>query len=81
MEYFDVNSAKHLQSDMEALMKSGTGDIGIRCEDKEMRVHSLIVGARYIVVKILKIESMCLVTSTFKTYPRPQYLRECLKPT
>ena len=40
MEYFDVNSAKHLQSDMEALMKSGTGDIGIRCEDKEMRVHS-----------------------------------------
>ena len=80
MEYFDVNSAKHLQSDMEALMKSGTGDIGIRCEDKEMRVHSLIVGARYI-VKILKIESMCLTTSTFETYPGPQYLRECLKPT
>ena len=49
MEYFDVNSAKYLQSDMEALMKSGTGDIGIRCEDKEMRVHSLIVGARYTV--------------------------------
>ena len=46
MEYFYVNSAKHLQSDMEALMKSGTGDIGIKCEGKEIRVHSVIVGAR-----------------------------------
>ena len=53
---FDVNSeseveslqetVKSLKTGMEALMKSGTGDIGIRCEGKEMRVHSVIVGAR-----------------------------------
>ena len=41
-----VKSLQGLQADMEALMKSGTGDIGIRCEGKEMRVHSVIVGAR-----------------------------------
>ena len=53
---FDVNSesevkslqetVKSLQAGMESLMKSGTGDIGIRCEGKEIRVHSVIVGAR-----------------------------------
>ena len=56
---FDFNSkseveslqetVKSLKTGMESLMKSGTGDIGIRCEGKEMRVHSVIVGARYIV--------------------------------
>ena len=48
MADFDSNSAKPLQADMLALMKSGTGDIniGIRCEGEEMRVHSVIVGAR-----------------------------------
>ena len=46
MADFDSNSAKPLQADMLALMKSGTGDIGIECEGEEMRVHSVIVGAR-----------------------------------
>ena len=46
MADFDTNSVRSLQADMLALMKSGTGDIGIRCEGKEMRVHSVIVGAR-----------------------------------
>ena len=46
MSDFDSNSVRSLQADMLALMKSGTGDIGIRCEGEEMRVHSVIVGAR-----------------------------------
>ena len=46
MADFDTNSVKSLQADMVALLESGTGDIGIKCEGKEMRVHSVIVGAR-----------------------------------
>ena len=46
MADFDTNSVRSLQADMLALMKSGTGDISVRCEGEEMRVHSVIVGAR-----------------------------------
>ena len=41
-----MDSLKSLSSDMKALLKNTPGDILIRCEDKEIRVYSLIMGGR-----------------------------------
>ena len=43
-----MESLKVLSADMKALLKNTPGDILIRCEgeDKETRVHSLIMGGR-----------------------------------
>ena len=43
-----MDSLESLSSDMKALLMNTPGDILIRCEgeDKEIRVHSLIMGGR-----------------------------------
>ena len=41
-----MDSLESLSSDMKALLMNTPGDILIRCEDKGIRVHSLIMGGR-----------------------------------
>ena len=42
----EFESLMGLTSDMEALLKSNSGDIAIVCGGKQIKVHSFLLGAR-----------------------------------
>ena len=68
----EFESLMGLTSDMEALLKSNSGDIAIVCGGKQIKVHSFLVSARYDNKLVLQI----LYSHNFSCTGR-QYLPEC----
>ena len=53
MTTFRNKSIESLQSDMEDLLNSGSGDMVIKCEDKQIKVHSFLLGARWLLMTLI----------------------------